>query len=247
MTRPRLTAALLCAAVLGACAAPDLASRGVPALGSDLAAVPLRAGGSGEDQLAPRWAVKAVRVTVPDTLSVSEANLFYPVADIVWRGDPRGDRRAQVEAIMQEAFAAATQGMARGPAAIVEVQVARFHGVTEKTRYTVGGVHAVQFDLTVRDAATGAVLDGPRRIVADIPASGGRRAIEEESRGLTQRVVVVRNLAHVALRELSAAPGPAAPLAAPLPVSRREDDLRLAVTAVSMKNETIARTAPIRD
>lgn len=33
------------------------------------------------------WRVEAVRVNVPDTLTVSEANLYLPKSDIVWRED----------------------------------------------------------------------------------------------------------------------------------------------------------------
>jgi hypothetical protein len=153
--------------------------------------------------LAPLYTVREVRIEVPDDLRISEANSFYPIADIVWRGEPRGDRRAQVRGIFLDAFGFGTSGMAGGPGVVVEVTVRRFHALTERTRYSIGGVHAIRFDLTVRDAASGAVLDGPRTVVADLPASGGRRAIEEEAAGRTQRVVIVEHLAHVIRRELS--------------------------------------------
>ena len=35
-------------------------------------------------------------VDIPPGLSVSEANAYYPFADIVWRGDPPGNRHAQI-------------------------------------------------------------------------------------------------------------------------------------------------------
>jgi len=161
--------------------------------------------------LAPKYTVAEVRVNVPRTLKVSEANTFMPMADIVWRGEPRGDRYAQVAQIFNEGLMAGTIGMATGPAAIVEVEVTRFHCLTEKTRFTVGGNHAIHFILTVRDAATGAVLEGPRAIVADVKASGGAAAIAEDQAGRTQRVVVTERLTDVIRRELSApATGPSA-------------------------------------
>jgi hypothetical protein len=186
---------------------------------------------------AARYDVKAVTVLVPPALVVSEANLYYPPGDIVWRGEPRGDRHAQVKAIFDEGFAEATAAMTRGAPVTVDVEVTRFHALSEKTRYSVGGVHAMRYRLTVRDAASGAVLDGPRLVVADYRAAGGRRALDEEAAGLTQRAVAVHNLALSAARALSAAP---APTLAPDPgpgVSRHQDDLRLGLTAVSMKNE----------
>jgi hypothetical protein len=80
--------------------------------------------------------------------------------------------------------------------------VTRFHCLTEKTRNTIGGVHSLAFDLTVRHAETGEILDGPRRVVADVKASGGTKAIAEDYAGRTQKVVVTERLASVLQREL---------------------------------------------
>lgn len=154
--------------------------------------------------LAAQYDVEELRVTVPQSLRVSEANMFYPVADIVWRGEPMGNRHQQITAMFEEAMARGTQSMTAGPKVIVEVEVTRFHSVTEKTRYTVGGTHSMRFDLTVRDALTGEVIDGPRAIVADTKAAGGAQAVAEEQMGRTQRVVVVERLANVIRSELSA-------------------------------------------
>lgn len=159
---------------------------------------------SGTVYLQAQYDVEAVRVTVPRSLVVSEANTFKPRADIVWRGEARGDRHLQVQAIFQEAMAAGTATMQNGRQVNVDVQVTRFHALTEKTRYTIGGVHEMRFILTVSDAASGAVLDGPREVVADVKASGGSQAIAEDQAGRTQRVVTVDRLAQVIRRELSA-------------------------------------------
>jgi hypothetical protein len=155
-----------------------------------------------------------VQVAVPEDLRVSEANVFFPIADIVWRGEARGDRHLQVKAIYEEAAAVATSGMTKGPEAIVQLEITRFHCLTEKTRYTVGGVHSLHFRMTVRDAATGAVLDGPRDVVADVKAAGGATAINEDQQGRTQRVVIVERLVQVLRRELSV---PAARPSGPAP------------------------------
>lgn len=172
--------------------------------------------------LAPLYNVREVRVEVPRDLEVSEANLFYPIADIVWRGEPRGDRYVQVQQIFTEAFGFGTAGMRNGPDVMVEARIRRFHALTEKTRFTTGGVHSIRFDLTVRDARTGAVIDGPRFVIADVKAAGGSRAIAEDQAGRTQRVVIIETLSQVIRRELSRRidPGqPAAP-AAPEVVSQ---------------------------
>lgn len=207
----RLSMICTVAAGLAACTSgvPD-ATRNLPineATGRTLAVSQSSAGtgdqSAGYSIVEPRYDVVAVNVDVPKTLKVSEANMYYPVADIVWRGEPRGDRHAQVKAIFQEAFAAGTKDLVQGRQVVVDLQVLRFHCLTEKARYTVGGVHSVKFNLTVRDAATGQVIDGPRTVVADIKASGGAIAVEEEAQGVTQRLVISEHLTSVAMRELT--------------------------------------------
>lgn len=199
--------------LLSACAQVSPPSRSeIPSGALSAAAIPTGATAAGavaidpsrQIVLAAQYDVAAVEVRVPRQLRVSEANLFYPVADIVWHGEALADRHAQVQAIFAEAAANATAPMTRGRAVLVDFEVARFHSVTAKARYTVGGVHNVKFIMTVRDAASGEVLDGPREVVADAKASGGARAIAEDEAGRTQRVVIVEMLTQALRRELSA-------------------------------------------
>ena len=133
----------------------------------------------------------------------SEANKFYPRADIVWRGEPQGDRLAQVKSILQESFADGTAGLKTGPKATLSVKLERFHALTEKARFSVGGVHDIVFVLTVLDAQSGAILEGPRRVEIAIKAAGNDLAIAEDAAGRTQRVVVVEGVAEAVRRELS--------------------------------------------
>ncbi|MEO5616118.1 MAG: DUF6778 family protein, partial [Cypionkella sp.] len=171
---------------------------------SQASRLPQAPGLRGPVMLQAEYDVKAVNVLVPHTLKVSEANTFHPSADIVWRGDLPGDRYAQVKAIFDDAAARSTATMHTGAPVVVDLEVVRFHCLTEKTRYTVGGVHSLHFMMTVRDAATGAVLQGPRLIVADVKGAGGNRAVAEEQAGRTQKVVVTERLTEVLRRELSA-------------------------------------------
>lgn len=164
-----------------------------------------------------QYDVQAVNVMVPRTLQVSEANTFLPKADIVWRGDAPGNRYEQVKAIFDAAMLRGTAAMHSGPKVVVDIEVTRFHCLTEKTRFTVGGVHSMHFLLTVRDAATGAILQGPRPVVADIKAAGGSRALAEDYAGRTQKVVVTERLAEVIRRELSA---PVASYPSDVPLTR---------------------------
>lgn len=150
-----------------------------------------------------RFAVTSIEVVVPATLRVSEENKFHPNADIVWRGDPPGDRYAQVKSIIEDGLSTGSASLKSGPKAVLAVQVERFHAITEKARYVVDGVHDIVFVLTLRDAPTGAILEGPRRIEVSIKATGGDAAIAEDLAGRTQRVVIVEGLAEAIRRELS--------------------------------------------
>jgi len=177
---------------------PDIASRNAPFETTSA----VLAGPEGQAQLPQAMRVTAINVRVPRTLKVSEANVFYPRADIVWRGDPIGDRHAQIQSIFETAFAQGTSDMTGPVDVILDVEIVRFHSVTEKTRYTVGGVHNMEFRLTAFNAVTGLPLAPTRQIEANLPAFGGAQAIAEERRGQTQKVRVTGYLAQVIRQEL---------------------------------------------
>lgn len=206
---------LFAALGLSACVSGnDPATRGAMTSQADLSAANSQSAGSAAvgspaaTILAAQYDVEAIRVTVPRSLKVSEANTFKPRADIVWRGEPRGDRHAQVQAIFEEAMATGTAGMQKGQKVDIEIEVTKFHALTEKTRYTIGGMHEMVFLLTVRDAATGNIIEATREVNADIKASGGAAAIAEDQAGRTQRVVTVERLASVIRQQLSAPVSP---------------------------------------
>lgn len=216
MIKTRSLYALAAVLALTACAGGEVSSRSAatPVPLTD-AAQPARAVILAQ----PIYDVRAVNVTVPRTLKVSEANMYFPIADIVWRGDPRGDRHAQVQALVAAALAEGAATMNSGPAVTVDVDIRRFHSLTEKAKFTTGGVHSIRFLLTVKDAATGAVIDGPRMVNADFKAWGGQRALEAEAQGVTDKVRITSHLKSVILRELSAPvtmPAPALVSQAPL-------------------------------
>ena len=148
--------------------------------------------------------VRAVRVSVPDTLSVSEANIYLPSADIVWREDFYGDRHDQVAVIFKTGMTHGVKDLNGAQAIYVDIEVKRFHSLTERARYTVGGIHSIKFILTLRDAKTGALIADPRLIKADLKAYGGKRAVAAEHRGLTQKARIMAHLAEVIKREILA-------------------------------------------
>jgi len=161
------------------------------------------AAGAQPQALASDYTVTSTKIVVPSYLKVSEANTLYPVADIVWRGDPYGDRRAQVKAIFEEAVAKAMPRL-HGPEAVeADIVVRRFHSLTGHARFTVGGVHSITFVLTLRDSNSGQVVLGPRVVKADLRAFGGRKALQADRDGQTQKVRIIRHLADVIARELA--------------------------------------------
>ena len=181
---------------LTACATPDVVTRAVdPATGfltDEPTAIP-----------APSYNVTAVNVTVPTTLTVSEANSYKPRADIVWRGDPMGNRYEQVANLMQTAITNGVADMNGTRDVALNIEVTRFHALTEKARYTVGGTHDIRFMLSVVDVETGVVLDGPRLVVSELAALGGRAAIQAEANGQTQQVRITAFLEQVIQTELA--------------------------------------------
>lgn len=148
------------------------------------------------------YRVTDVRVMIPEELTVSEANTFLPNADIVWRGDPYGDRKAQISTILRDSFVSATQGLDGETPVVVTLTLHRWHSLTERTRYSIGGIHTIRFDLAVTHAETGELIDGPRFINADFPGFGGQAAVQAEARGDTQKVRITRQLQSIALMEL---------------------------------------------
>lgn len=140
------------------------------------------------------YSVVELDVEVPDSLTVSERNLYYPGSDIVWRGEPPGDRHEQVRRVFEDGMMPGVQALDGMRDVAVDVEVARFHSLTERARYSIGGVHSIRYILTVRDAATGEVIEGPRWVAADLDAFGGQDAIDAELAGQTQRVRIVDHL-----------------------------------------------------
>lgn len=175
---------------LSACATYDPASRNAPL------EVPMA------QSIQPSFDVAELKIEVPRSLRVSEANVYYPNADIVWRGDPMGDRYKQVLQIFADSMQRGTNQLDGLQDVTVEVQVVQFHALTQKARYAYGGEHSIKFNLTVKDTLTGAVIIPTRLVNADLVGLGGQRAIDAEMQGITQKTRISAHLEKVILEEL---------------------------------------------
>ncbi len=154
------------------------------------------------------WTVSKVNVTVPDSLIISEERTFEPQADIVWREDPPGDRRAQIGAIMSKAVSTAAEGLEGQRSVVIDLAVTEFHAMTfeaEALNLDVG-VHNIGFVLAVRDAGTGERLAGPALIDASFPAKTGRVMAEARARGDSQKKQIIRHVAQTIAAWLGTGP-----------------------------------------
>ncbi|SIS90703.1 hypothetical protein SAMN05421759_10619 [Roseivivax lentus] len=194
------------AALLGltACSGMETASRNATGLGvqngpdAALTVTP--------ERLAPVTLV-GYEIEVPQSLKVSEANAYIPRGDIVWRGEPRGDRYGQVKAIFDDSLRASATQLTEGVPVNVKIVVRRFHALTEKARYTTGGVHNIVFDVAIFHAVSGELLRPVKTVRADLKAYGGAAAIAADAAGQTQRVRITGHLAQTFLEELTAPAG----------------------------------------
>ena len=89
--------------------------------------------------VASQYEVVDVHVAVQEYLVVSEADVYVPKADIVWRED---------------ALTKGTSVLVGPRKVVMAVRVNMFHALTEKARQTVGGKHNAQFDYVLLDAAS---------------------------------------------------------------------------------------------
>lgn len=147
--------------------------------------------------LAKSWRLAEVRVSVPQTLVVSEAKTLLPRADIVWREDPLGDRHAQVGKIIQAAVLRGAQGLRGSRPVIIDITVTRFHALTFEAELSNHdwGVHNIDLIAQVVDARSGAVLLPATKIRAETPAWSGERMKAARRKGITQKSMITNHVA----------------------------------------------------
>jgi hypothetical protein len=174
-----------------------------PSVPKEYVALPVQRAPSLPDRISSRYSVRNFTVNVPADLTVSEANLYYPIADIVWRGDPYGDRPTQIKAMFQNGYQQTAKRI-NGPQEVdVRIVLKRFHSLSEKTRYTVGGMHSITFALTIKDVETGAILVQRDRVKADLKGFGGKRAMEADRQGHTMKNRIQSHLSRVIWAEMT--------------------------------------------
>lgn len=141
------------------------------------------------------WKVVDVQATVPRTLTTTDRNGQMPNVDLIWTEEGPGDTYAQIEAIMEETLLQAAthfQSSIKGSRPVIlRTEQTQFHSLTQRARSNIGGIHNVDFILTVVDANTGEILAGPAVIEADVTAYGGAKAEASIARGETMRSRII--------------------------------------------------------
>jgi len=155
------------------------------------------------------WNVRAVNVAIPQGLTTTEENTFTPDADVVWHGEPFGDRIAQAAAIMQTGIAQGAKGLHGRQHVTLNVVMTEFHAVTPKARAEApSAVHNISYTIQVMDARTGEPLTNPEMIRADLEAYTGQAAYDAFTRGESQKVRITRHLKDVTAGWLGIGPDP---------------------------------------
>ena len=165
-------------------------------------AVPFREQGEPRPEMARSYRLGGFSFTAPSNLIVSERESYYPTADIVWRGDPLGPRARQIERMFDDAYWRNASLLNGTTPVRMDVTLVRFHGVTNRTRYSVGGVYNIVFDMTIRHASTGEVLEPTRRVAGNLSAPGGEEAVRLEEEGQTEKVRVTDYLTQLLRAQL---------------------------------------------
>ncbi len=144
------------------------------------------------------WRVVDVVAVAPEILSVSNNNTYAPQADIVWHGDPFGDRRAQVAAVLDEGLTLGTSDLRGSRPVTITARIMTFHGVTPSAvARAPAAVHNIRYELSVFDAETGEPLIESQTISADLEAYVGLAAIAAAINRESQRQRVINHIAAV--------------------------------------------------
>lgn len=153
------------------------------------------------------WRLSDVIVTVPVTATTTELNTFAPTADIVWHGEPPGDRKAQVAALIDEGVRLGARGLGGVQPVTIAVLVERFHGVTPlAVARAPAAVHSISYTMQIFDSSTGAELTPVIPVRADLEALVGPAAITAAMQGRDQRSRIVAHIAAVTAGLLGVGP-----------------------------------------
>lgn len=151
-----------------------------------------------DPDLTKNWRARNIQVAVPDSLTVSNNNSYAPNADIVWHGEPFGNRRAQVARILREGVELGARPMRGSRPVTLKATLRHFHAVTPAAvARAPAAVHNIAFNFEVLDANSDRPLTEPMYIQADLEANVGAAAVAAAIEGRGQRTRIVQHIARV--------------------------------------------------
>ncbi len=147
------------------------------------------------------WGLGGVNVQVSDSLTVTQSpsRRYPPITELVWYGDPPGDRKAQVQTLMADAVrAGAADALLGSQPVTIALNITEFHAMTPRARATELqlGVHEIMFDISVIDSS-GAVIASEKGVRADLAAFSGASALQAERLGQGQKIRIQSRVAQV--------------------------------------------------
>ncbi len=162
-----------------------------------------------DPNISQNWRVVSVDVVVPETLSISNANNLAPDADIVWHGDPEGDRREQVAQVLEAGILRGSSSLRGGVPVHIVVILEQFHALSPRARRIApSAVHNIRYTIRVFDNRNGGSLTAPVVVDADIEAFVGAQATAANAAGQTQKVRIINHIAAVTAGWLGVGPDP---------------------------------------
>lgn len=158
--------------------------------------------GAGARSGATDWRLASVEVEIPEDMPVNtNGDIRVPPSnELVWWGDPEGDRKAQVRALLTDAVSAGALDALTGTKPVIfRMKVNQFHAMTPRARATPIqlGVHSLNFDFEIVDAATSQILAAEKDVSADLRAFSGTQAILAEQQGQGQKIRIQTRVAQV--------------------------------------------------
>lgn len=147
------------------------------------------------------WSLGSVQVKISEQLTVTQSpsRRYPPITELVWYGDPPGDRKAQVIALMSDAVrAGAADALVGSQPVNIALNITEFHAMTPRARATELqlGVHEIMFDISVIDGS-GTVLASENGVRADLQAYSGASALQAEQLGQGQKIRIQSRVAQV--------------------------------------------------
>jgi hypothetical protein len=162
-----------------------------------------------EADVSRAWRVADIVVVAPASLTTTEENSLAPNADIVWHGEPRGDRRLQAARIVEDGLRAGSAALNGRTPVRLQAQLNHFHGITPVAlNQAPAAVHNISYILQVVSLSTGDTLFGPETIQADLPALTQSAAAVAAANGISERQRIVDHIAETTAGWLGIGPDP---------------------------------------